>query len=347
MPPVTPRRRRARPVADAPIDVLLGRSEDLAKGWLLALLEQSPLGDAPSILSVDLIRDGPRVCDAVLRAIADDTDLHRLEPDGALTPLIAGLGELAGAGAPVAVSRAVDALQAVIWTALRDELRGPDPELVSGLAERLTVIGELLRSAALAGLELRHAGDSPPARDLLAVPDPAPTARPDDPAGRGSVRGLPAAESRDALWVGALEDEIRRAISSGAPLSLLLAELQDADGAPAVESPAGGQATFGRFARALRAAVRRQEILACETDTRAWIIAPDTPRGGAAALGARIAGALREADLWRGAPLVATVGVAVLGEDGRTGAELMQAAEEARLAASAAGVDVATAGNDH
>ena len=33
-----PRRRRARPVADAPVDVLLPRAEDLAKGWLLALL---------------------------------------------------------------------------------------------------------------------------------------------------------------------------------------------------------------------------------------------------------------------------------------------------------------------
>ncbi|MGH2876010.1 MAG: hypothetical protein ACRDNJ_05425, partial [Solirubrobacteraceae bacterium] len=51
-----------------------------------------------------------------------------------------------------------------------------------------------------------------------------------------------------------------------------------------------------------------------------------------------------QAPAWRGAPLTATVGVAVLGEDGRTSGELMEAAEEARLDAAAGGVDVAMAG---
>src|ERR1700748_3166963 len=149
MPPTPPRRRRARPVADAPIDALLPRAEDLAKGWLLALLEQAPLDDAPAILATDLTRDGPRVCEAVLRAIVDDTDLHRLEPSGVLTPLVARVGELAGASAPAAVSRAVDALVAILWSAVRDELRGADADLVAELTERLTLIGELVRSAAL------------------------------------------------------------------------------------------------------------------------------------------------------------------------------------------------------
>ena len=84
-------------MADAPIDALLPRSEDLAKGWLLALLEQAPLDEAPGIMAGDLTRDGPRVCEAVLRALADDTDLRRLEPGGALTPLASHVGELAGA----------------------------------------------------------------------------------------------------------------------------------------------------------------------------------------------------------------------------------------------------------
>ena len=54
-----PRLRRARPVADAPIDALLLRAEDLTKGWLLALLEQAPLDDAPAILAADLARGRP------------------------------------------------------------------------------------------------------------------------------------------------------------------------------------------------------------------------------------------------------------------------------------------------
>ena len=45
--PVPPRRRPARPVADAPTDELLPRTEDLAKGWLLAQLTPEEALPAP------------------------------------------------------------------------------------------------------------------------------------------------------------------------------------------------------------------------------------------------------------------------------------------------------------
>ena len=41
-----PRRRRPRPVADAPVAQLLARERDLAKGWLLAVLEEAELDEA-------------------------------------------------------------------------------------------------------------------------------------------------------------------------------------------------------------------------------------------------------------------------------------------------------------
>jgi GGDEF domain-containing protein len=368
--PTPPRRRRARPVADAPIDALLPRSEDLAKGWLLALLEQAPLDDAPAILATDLTRDGPRVCDAVLRAIADDTDLRRLEPGGVLTPLAARAGELAGAAAPAAVSRAVDALIGVIWAAVRDELRGADGDLVAELTERLALIGELVRSAALERSVLTPAA-SPGIPSSMAPPPPVATTRPSPPSPAGPLSpagppppaaapppappppaplpppaqrawpGLsdpPTLDPSRALWVSALEDEIVR--SAGAPLSLLLAELEDAERVTAVEAHATARATFTRFAGAVRSAVRRQDILVCESDARAWIIARDTARAGAHALGERIAAAVRSSEPWHGAPLVASVGVAVFGEDGRSSRELIEAAEEARFAAEAGGVEV-------
>ena len=128
--------------------------------------------------------------------------------------------------------------------------------------------------------------------------------------------------------------------SPGAPLSLLLAELEDAERVIAVQTRAEARAVFNRFAGAVRSAVRRHDILVCESDARAWIIARDTGRGGAHALGERIAAAVRTADDWHGAPLAASVGVAVFGEDGRSSGELIEAAEEARFAAEAAGVDV-------
>jgi GGDEF domain-containing protein len=376
MPPVTPRRRRARPVADAPIDALLPRSEDLTKGWLLALLEQAPLEAAPAILATDLTRDGPRVCEAVLRAIVDDTDLRRLEPGGALTPLAARIGELAGAAAPAGVSGAVDALQAVIWTAVRDELRSPDADLVSELTERLTLVSELLRASALAQAApsgrrtppgpgarepspmLRSAPPPPPppppplAAPLPTAPPPRPappvTPSPPPAAPPAAARAWPddadSALSSDALWVGGLQDEIRR--SADGALSLMLAELEDADRLSAINPRTETNAAFIQFAGAVRSAVRRQDILVSETGSRAWIIARETSRADAYALGLRLAEAVRASGSWHGAPLSASVGVAVLGEDGRTGADLIEAAEEARFAAAARGVSVLRARTD-
>ncbi len=349
------------------------------------MLEQAPLDDAPAILATDLTRDGPRVCDAVLRAIADDTDLRRLEPGGVLTPLAARVGDLAGAVAPAAISRAVDALVGVIWAAVRDELRGADADLVAELTERLALIGELIRSAAL---ERSVSAPAPPVSPVSSVPPPVspeappppvattrpppppptPPPPPEPPAplppaaaaapppaaaaapppaaaaaplAQRAWPGLsdpPTLDPSRSLWVSALEDEMVR--SPGAPLSLLLAELDDAERITAVEPRAAARAVFNRFAGAMRSAVRRQDILVCESDARAWIIARDTARGGAYALGERVAAAVRASEPWHGAPLAASVGVAVFGEDGRTSGELIEAAEEARFAAAARGAEV-------
>jgi len=328
-----PRRRRARPVADAPIETLLARIEDLTKGWLLALLEQHELHEAPRILAADLTRSGPRVCDAIVRSIADDTDLRRLEPGGALEPLVSRAGEIAGAETAEHVSHAVDALHAVVWSALRDELRHPDGNQVAEIAERLGLVMEVVRGAAL------RRGDGAGA---LVGEGRFGRAHATSAGAHGlSEAGGAPTSAPQALWVGALQEEIQRSERSGAPLSLLLAELEDSHRVLAVETPDEATTTFGRFAQAVRGVARRQDILVCETNARAWIIARDTGRAGAQALGSRIADAVGEARPWRGVPMAASVGVAVLGEDGRTPDELTEAAEEARFAATASGIGIA------
>ncbi len=337
--PGPPRRRRARPVADAPVDALLGRAEDLAKGWLLTLLEQAPLDEAPGILAADLARDGPRVCAAVVRALADDGDLRRIESGGALELLVARAGEFSGAIGPEATSRAIGALSAVIWSAVRSELSDPEPEQVYELAERLALVIELVRSAALR----RPEADTFQSR---ADPDAGPALQPRRlasvaPAGSGRPTGPESAgPGSEPLWMGALEDEVLRSERSGAALALLLLELDDADRIAAVEAPGEATATFGRFAQAVRTVVRRGDILACESETRAWIIARDTGRSGAQALAQRAVNAVRAARPWRGAPMTVSVGLAVLGEDGADSTALTEAAEEAKFAAAASGTGV-------
>ncbi len=113
-----------------------------------------------------------------------------------------------------------------------------------------------------------------------------------------------------------------------------------------IEPPAVASATIGRFAQAIRDTVRRSDILASETDNRVWIIARDTGRSGAQALGSRVARAVRNAEPWRGAPLTIAVGIAILGEEGREAERLIAAAEESRFAAAASGVPVVLAGEE-
>ena len=165
---------------------------------------------------------------------------------------------------------------------------------------------------------------------------------------RSAHSGVRAPRVSDALWIGALRDEIVRAERARSPLSLLLVELEEAERMIAVEPRGEASATFGRFAQAVRTALRQRDVLACETESRAWIIARDTGRAGAQALGSRIVTAVPAEQSWRGAPLTVSVGLAVLGEDGHNAATLIDAAEQMRFAAEASGIGIITvdAGED-
>jgi GGDEF domain-containing protein len=305
----TPRRRRARPVADAPIDALLERAEELAKGWLLELLEQRPLAGAPSILAGALVSDGPAVCAVLVRALADDRELQRIAPGGELEHLIARTAELAGAHTPEQASAAVDALRAVIWSALLAALPDRDGDQIADLAERLALVSEVVRGAAL-----RHAAQP------------------------GEQSPTPSDCSE------ALEHAIAGSRRERAALSLLLVELEEAERILAVEPAEQAAAIFSRFAAAIHAAARPGDLVVAEGASRAWVIARGADRDASAVLGSALAGAVAGAESWRGAPLEASVGAAVLGEQADDAAGLIEAAEEARFAAAARGIEITRAG---
>ena len=328
-----PRRRRPGPVVAEGVQALLARGEELAKGWLLALVEDAPLESAAAILAGDVARDGPRICDAVVGAIYDEADLRRIQAGGVLEPLVARAGELAGVRSAEGAAHAVDALRSVVWSALRSELARTDPDLLADAGERLSFVAETIRAAVLR----RHAEGEAGGATRPRV-GPLPVARTDvQPASRGgavAVEEPVAAEARagegggfehggaaehakappsgaadhptkappsgaadhptdtravgEAPWIGALRDEIGRAGRARAPLSLLLVELEEAERLLAAETRGEASAIFGRFAQAVRTALRHRDVLACETESRAWIIARDTGRAGAQALGTRI-----------------------------------------------------------
>lgn len=307
-----PRRRRPRPLPDAPVEGLLGRSGELAKAWLIALVEEHPLQAADRIDVTHLTVEGPRLCERVLRAIADDVQLRRLEPGGDAEIVAARVGEIAGAGSAEALSLAVDCLRAVVWAGLREEFVDPSSEQLFELAERLALIIEMVRRAALRA--------APGETELTEIES------------QGAI---------EVIWQQLLDASVARSLREGDPLSLLVVELEDVDRLLAISSPEEAAAVLGAFDAAVWAAAGEQHGEVLSEAGRAWVIASGVERGAARTLAARLAAAVRSAEPWRGAPLRANVGVAVLGEDGEDGAALLAAAEESRFTAQGSGLDVA------
>ena len=163
MQPGAPRRRPARPVPEAPIEALAADAERLAKGWLLAVIEQQPLSEAAGILAGEWAAEGPRVCEAVVRALGSDEALERLRSRRFAAP-----GEL-------------DPLRAVVWSALRAAWAEAEPDQVWDLGERTAVVIQALGGARAAGpgwpraledaIVRARAGDEPLAVVLVELVD--------------------------------------------------------------------------------------------------------------------------------------------------------------------------------
>jgi len=307
MPPATPRRRRPRPLPDAPIDLLLARSEALARGWLIALIEEVPLEEAARIRLPELVAGGPAVCEAVLRALGDDGQLRRLEKGAEAERLAAVARELGGGGGADAVSRTVECLRSVIWWAMREEFANASSDQLFHLGERLALVAELIRAAAL----------REPGQPRVAAP-------------------AQVEEGGDEIWQQLLSAAVSRAHREANDLALVLVELVDTDRLLAVALPEEATEVVARFEAAVwDAASERGEVLS--ESGRAWVIAPGLDRRGANELAGRVVAAVTTAEPWRGAPLRASAGVAQLGEDGEDATSLVAAAEMARFAAEAAG----------
>ena len=300
---------------DAPL-AALGDAEALAKQWLVELIAARPLDEAASIPVERLGADGPALVAAVGAALVSDTDLRRLAPEGDRGGLAAAAGAIAGARRPAEVVAALERLRQVLWAAIE---RGPPESPPAELAARLAHVCATVAQTALEGSRPAEAADEAPEHEL---------ARPRAPhAGEGP------------LWLEALERRLAEGGRSGRSLALLLVDLDSADRLRLAEPQEAADA-FARAGRAVREEVRRPDVVAHEGDGRAWVIAGDTGRTGAAALARRIADAVESAAALHDAALTASIGIAVYPDDAREAAALTAQAEEGMYAARAAGVRV-------
>ena len=174
---------RARAVADAPVETLLGRTDELARRWAIALIVALPLERIGDIPLDGFAREAPSLFAQVVRALQSDSDLEHLiapPPNGAArhgrggedarAPQAHRLGALTGARDGTAAVQAVEALRGVLWEALLGELRWPSPEAAAArqmadLADRLAHVCSSVLVAALDSVSTAI-GSGAPARPI-------------------------------------------------------------------------------------------------------------------------------------------------------------------------------------
>ncbi len=177
---------RARPVADAPVEALVARAEELTQRWAIALILDRPPAEMATVPLEEITLVAPELCISIANALrsekelalyaasSGDRELGGTHPaDGAP----AGLVLLVGQWGAAASALHVEALRGVLWEAALEELRGPSPRLLVDLSDRLafvcaTVLADALAEQAPQVADL--AGTAPGEQILFSAPASAP-----------------------------------------------------------------------------------------------------------------------------------------------------------------------------
>lgn len=344
---------RPRPVADAPVQALLAAAPELAKRWLLALIASVDLQEASRMPIAELARDAPLLVAGVARGLASDAELDRLRRGGDAFELAARAGALGGARDPAEAVRSVDALRAVMWDSVLDELRDASPAQVAELAARLSHVVAQVTAAAASATAPAGATAVPtaaPAAPSGAAADqeplgPAPAGAASDavipfvtptiPGPRPAVGDVP--DEGPGAWIGSIGRRLERFAEDRLPFAVLLIEVADVERlAHALDATELGS-LVAAVERVLSGELRPADVLTREAPGRYWLVTPDTDREGARMLAERLARAVRGAVHHRGVGLGVAIGTSVCPEDGQDAAALAARADVGVYAARAAG----------
>jgi hypothetical protein len=203
---------RARAVADAPVEALLARAEELARRWVIAQLAARPLQQMADVPVDRLARDAPAFCEQLVRALASDAELERLLHGDAPSSRENGLGGVDGGVLAAttsdasAIAASLEALRAVVWHQALAELRDPPVALVGDLADRLAFVCAAALAAALDANGSEGVTPTPSAARAFSPAPHAPHGRSQVADGRGDGRGGSGGRG-GAVLIDELDDE--------------------------------------------------------------------------------------------------------------------------------------------
>ena len=310
-----------------PLGRLDRSKEELAKAWLVRLIERASLDEIRALPTDRIARELPDLISDLLRAAAEvGVNGSAQLPDEAIARA-AGLAALRAGGdfSAAELARDIAALHAVLVRALRDELVGSDPESFADAAERLAEATGAVQAAAVEELVRVRS------RDLESQ------ANTDPLTGLYNLRYLQR-ELAHLLDVQKRYDH---------PFALLLLDI---DGLKRVNDAHGHQAgdrVLMQAAIAMRRAVRAVDTVARVGGDEFCVLAPEQDGQKGANLGMRLVAAIREEVVTPDTPPIGvSIGVASCPDQGEEAERLLEAADQAMYRAKAGGDSVAISNSD-
>ncbi len=291
--------------------------EQVAKEWLLRMIERTPLGDVGEIPMEWIAEEAPPLIADILAALADPL----AAPDRPLEPeereraaRLAALRD--GPGAAEQIPRDLAALQALLVETIRREIPERRPGDFARAVERLAeVFGSIQGAVASTLVDERTGG-----------------ARAD------RLTGLPGPAQLDE-WLRILLAEQRR-YEHGFALALV-----DIDGLAKINE-AYGRDAGDRLLTAVAGVIRRQ-IRGVDQAFRGeggefYVLCPHQNAAGLVPMAERIANLVESSQLSEGPRIAVAVGVVACPDDGEESEALIEAAQQATYGAKAAGRRVGT-----
>lgn len=310
-----------------PIRGPLGRldrlRDELAKAWLVRLIERASLEEISDLPTDRFAREVPELIGGIVSAAASDGgDPYELSADQ--KKRAAALAELRGGrdAAPSDLARDVASLQAVMIRALRDEVADGDTGRFADAVERLLDAAAAIQAAAV--------------EELV----------------RGRSRELESQANTDPLTglfnLRYLQRQLEHMLEThrryGHPFALLLMDIDglkrinDAHGHPA------GDRVLMQLAMSLQRSIRTVDTGARLGGDEFCILAPQQDSQGGAALAERLGAAVEEEVATPESPPTSlSIGVAACPEHGDAADALIDAADRAMYRAKAAGERMAMA----
>jgi diguanylate cyclase (GGDEF)-like protein len=300
----------------------LDRSRDeLAKAWLMRLIERATLDEIKQLPTDWIARQLPELISDIVTSVADangnPNELSREQAGRAAALALLRQGRETSAGD---LARDVAALQAVLVRALRAELAERDPDRFAEAVERLAEATGAIQAAAAEELIRRRS------RELESQ------ANTDPLTGVGNLRHL-------QRQIGHLVDVHKR---YGRPFALLL---MDIDGLKRIndgQGRAAGDRVLMKMGMALQRSIRSVDLAARLGGDEFCVLAPEQACEAGRTLAERLASAVRDEVAAPGEPPVTlSIGVAACPNHGSDADTLIDAADRAMYRAKANGESVA------